>query len=169
MPKVFKITIEKVNGFCMYGFNEGDEFKFDGLNTPQGGFCGGAYHSIFPYLTMLNFGGKFPSSTTGEVIATCADQGKVIFKIADISEREEDEMNTFIKIKDIISNMGIEGGELKLQTNLTEDLGLDSTEMVEFLVSVEKTFGVKVSASQLEAGNIGEIVRLVDENAASNN
>jgi uncharacterized repeat protein (TIGR04076 family) len=88
MSKKFRISVQKVTGNCIYGLKQGQKFIFDGLNTPDGGFCGGAYHAIFPYLVMLNFNGKFPACTDNIVLASCADGGKVTLGI-EIYEGEE--------------------------------------------------------------------------------
>ncbi|MDD5010171.1 MAG: TIGR04076 family protein [Syntrophorhabdaceae bacterium] len=51
-------TIKAVKGTCSAGHKVGDVIDLSGRNT--GGMCGYLYHSLFPYLVMLQFGGGFP-------------------------------------------------------------------------------------------------------------
>jgi len=51
-------TIKAVKGTCSAGHKVGDVIDLSGRNT--GGMCGYLYHSLFPYLIMLQFGGGFP-------------------------------------------------------------------------------------------------------------
>jgi uncharacterized repeat protein (TIGR04076 family) len=51
--------IKNVKGSCSVGHKIGDQFELSGHDT--GGLCGFFYHSIFPYIIMLQFGGHFPS------------------------------------------------------------------------------------------------------------
>ena len=66
MPKVgYRIvgTIKEVKGHCHAGHYVGDKIELDAHDS--GGLCGFFYHDIFPYITMLQFGGSFPD-TWGE-------------------------------------------------------------------------------------------------------
>ncbi|MBP6941060.1 MAG: TIGR04076 family protein [Syntrophorhabdaceae bacterium] len=53
-----KGTIKSVKGTCSAGHRAGDVMDLSGRST--GGMCGYLYHSVFPYLIMLQFGGGFP-------------------------------------------------------------------------------------------------------------
>lgn len=55
-----KGTIKGVKGACNAGHKVGDVINLSGRNT--GGMCGYLYHSVFPYLMMLQFGGGFPAA-----------------------------------------------------------------------------------------------------------
>lgn len=81
-PKKLIVEVHKRKGKCFYGYNEGDTFEFTGLKTPAG-FCGAAYHMLFPLLFALNFGAKFPFMENPNSLntATCPDGGNVIFKV----------------------------------------------------------------------------------------
>ncbi len=84
MAKKFEIEVEKVNGYCACGYQEGDIFTCEGLNTPSQPFCGGAYAIIFPMQTALHAGATFdfeenPHSKTK---LACPDNGYVVFRIA---------------------------------------------------------------------------------------
>ena len=51
-------TIKAIKGTCSAGHRVGDRFELSGYSSD--GLCGFLYHSIFPYLIMLQFGGGFP-------------------------------------------------------------------------------------------------------------
>jgi len=52
-------TIKRVKGTCSAGHKVGDRLELSGHST--GGLCGFLYHSVFPYVIMLQFGGGFPA------------------------------------------------------------------------------------------------------------
>ena len=52
-------SIKGVKGHCSMGHKVGDEFEISAHNTA--GLCGFFYHDIFPYIVMLQFGGRFPA------------------------------------------------------------------------------------------------------------
>ena len=81
-PKKMIISVEEVTGHCFYEYKAGDEVEVRGLKTP-GGFCGAAYHTIFPVLFALNFGAKYPFTEDPDSIntVTCPDGGNVRFKV----------------------------------------------------------------------------------------
>ena len=81
-PKKMLIEVEQSDGTCHYCYHEGDKWEVTGLRTPEG-FCGAAYHLLFPVLFEMNFGASFsfekdPNCKTG---ITCPDGGKVKFKV----------------------------------------------------------------------------------------
>ena len=54
----------------------------------------------------------------------------------------------FEKVKDIIAEeLGIESDEIKLESNLTEDLGADSLDAIELIMAVEEAFDVEIADS----------------------
>ena len=57
-------TITDVKGRCWMGQKVGDTFELDGTHT--GGLCGHLYHSIYPYLIMLEYGASFPDDAENE-------------------------------------------------------------------------------------------------------
>ncbi len=70
-------TIKSVKGKCNAGHKAGDKIELSGHNT--GGLCGFFYHDIFPYIIMLQFGGKFPDEWGGEVRELeCMDRFNVV-------------------------------------------------------------------------------------------
>ena len=87
--KIFEIEVESVNGYCTAGYKAGDKFYAKGLNTPEKGFCGGAYMALFPMQNALHSGAQFnfeenPKSKTK---LACPDNGYVVFTIRLIEER----------------------------------------------------------------------------------
>jgi len=44
----------------------------------------------------------------------------------------------------LVDGIGLEPAELKQDACLKDDLGIDSTEMVEVIVALEKEFGLKI-------------------------
>ena len=81
--KRFEYTVEKVSGHCACGYKVGDVFSCEGMNTPNGSFCGGAFMVLFPIQVALHNGARFnfeenPKSK-GEL--ACPDNGYIIFRI----------------------------------------------------------------------------------------
>ena len=69
--------IKRVKGECSFGHKVGDKIELSIENT--GGLCGAFYHDIFPYIVMLQFGGKFPDEWGGEVITLdCMDVANAV-------------------------------------------------------------------------------------------
>lgn len=59
----------------------------------------------------------------------------------------------FEKVKDIIAEeLGIEADSIKLESNLTDDLGADSLDAIELIMAVEEEFDVEIADS--DATNI---------------
>jgi len=59
-------------------------------------------------------------------------------------------MDTKIKVKEILSNLlKVKIEELKDGSTLIDSIGVDSTEMVESVIALEKSFGVKLSPKEI--------------------
>ena len=62
MPKQvgYKVigTVTRVKGHCECGHKVGDKFELSGYSAD--GLCGFFYHDLYPYILMLQLGGKFP-------------------------------------------------------------------------------------------------------------
>ena len=65
-----------VRGDCSAGHKVGDKLKL-GCWDP-GGLCGFFYHDIFPNLSVLQFGGKYPWSQGNELTLECPDKFNAI-------------------------------------------------------------------------------------------
>lgn len=59
-------------------------------------------------------------------------------------------MDVKAKIKDVLVNLlKVKPQELKDDLNLQSSIGVDSTEMVETVIALEKAFGVKLSPKEI--------------------
>lgn len=81
-PKTMEIEVKECAGKCFYNYKAGDKIEVKGLKTPEG-FCGAAYHMMFPVLFALNFGAKFSFEDNPNSLSTptCPDGGNIIFKV----------------------------------------------------------------------------------------
>ena len=71
-------------GHCNHGHKLGDVLDVDCNNA--GGMCGFFYHSIFPQLNVMEFGGKYPWAPDGELILECPDRANaVVVKLSPIA------------------------------------------------------------------------------------
>jgi len=67
----------------------------------------------------------------------------------------------FEKVRDIIcEELGIEEDSIKLESNLTDDLGADSLDAIELIMAVEESFDVEIADS--EATKIKCVSDIVD-------
>jgi uncharacterized repeat protein (TIGR04076 family) len=70
-------TVKAAKGKCSAGHKVGDAFELSG-ESPNG-LCGYFYHDLFPYILMLQFGGKFPDEWGGEVLEfDCLDKANAV-------------------------------------------------------------------------------------------
>jgi len=59
-------------------------------------------------------------------------------------------METKGKIKEVLSNLlKVKIEELKDEVSLIDSIGVDSTEMVESVIALEKSFGIKLSPKEI--------------------
>ena len=81
-PKTMDIEVKERTGRCFYNYEVGDKVTAKGLKCPDG-FCGAAYHMLFPVLFGLNFGASFPFMEDPNSLDTpaCPDGGYVVFKV----------------------------------------------------------------------------------------
>jgi acyl carrier protein len=72
-------------------------------------------------------------------------------------------MDTKTKIKDVLVNLlRIKPEELKEDVPLQEGIGVDSTEMVETVIALEKEFKTKLSAKEItKFSTINEIEKVI--------
>lgn len=72
---------------------------------------------------------------------------------------------TFDKVKQIIAEqLGIDESTVKEDSKVIADLGADSLDIVELVMTVEDEFGVTVEDSQLEKiVTVADIVKLIDK------
>ena len=73
---------------------------------------------------------------------------------------------TFEKIKNILCDeFEIEEDEISLDSALLSDLGLDSIDLYDLVMSVEDTFEMELPDEELEKiSTVGDLVKFIEEN-----
>ncbi|MFX1513417.1 MAG: TIGR04076 family protein [Promethearchaeota archaeon] len=71
------------NGECSHGHKIGEKFE---LPDDCGKICSAAYHTIYPYITGLQYGACFPWEEDADTCTICCPDYKnpVVFKITRI-------------------------------------------------------------------------------------
>ncbi|CAM2868301.1 acyl carrier protein [Hathewaya histolytica] len=71
----------------------------------------------------------------------------------------------FEKVKNVIINqLGVEEEEIKLESKLIEDLGVDSLEIFEIVMSLEEEFDVEIPNEDIEGiKTVGEVVSYIEK------
>jgi acyl carrier protein len=77
-------------------------------------------------------------------------------------------MDTKSKVKDVLANLlKVKIAELKDESTLIDSIGVDSTEMVESVIALEKSFGVKLSPKEITKNStINDIVNNIQSKLA---
>ncbi|MFA5410855.1 MAG: acyl carrier protein [Candidatus Omnitrophota bacterium] len=72
-------------------------------------------------------------------------------------------MDTKAKIKEVLVNLlKVRPEELKDEINLTDSIGVDSTEMVETVIALEKAFSTKLSPQEItKFSSINDIEKII--------
>lgn len=67
------------------------------------------------------------------------------------------------KVKEILADqLGIDASKLTLQTNIATDLGADSLDLVEILMSLEDEFNISIPDEKIsEIKTVGQIVEYI--------
>ena len=73
----------------------------------------------------------------------------------------------FEKLKNIIAEvLNVDADEITMDTTFVDDLGADSLDLVDLVMSVEEEFGVKVADEDLEnIKTVGDIVNYIEDRA----
>ena len=73
-------------------------------------------------------------------------------------------MSTYEKVKSIVTEkLGCDEAEVTLNASLSEDLGADSLDAVELIMTFEEDFGISIPTEKTEELNtIEDIVKLID-------
>lgn len=73
----------------------------------------------------------------------------------------------FDKLKElVVDQLGVEEDEVTMEATMQDDLGADSLDLVDLVMSVEEEFGVKVADEDLESiKTVGDIVNYIEEKA----
>ena len=70
----------------------------------------------------------------------------------------------FEQVKDaLVESLNIDGADIKVESNLKEDLGIDSLAAVELSLDLESEFDVEISDEELAAlVTVEDIVKLIE-------
>ena len=73
----------------------------------------------------------------------------------------------FDKLKElVVDQLGVEEDEVTMEASMQDDLGVDSLDLVDLVMSVEEEFGVKVADEDLEnIKTVGDIVNYIEDRA----
>ena len=74
----------------------------------------------------------------------------------------------FEKLKAIaVNQIGIDEEKVTPESDIIKDLGLDSLDIVDMLMSVEETFGVTIDDGDVaEMKTVADVVKFIEDNAA---
>jgi len=72
LESTLEAEVLEVKGTCTAGHKKGDRFQLSCYDS--GGLCGFFYHDIFPSLSVMQFGGKYPWSPADELVLECPDR-----------------------------------------------------------------------------------------------
>ena len=74
-------------------------------------------------------------------------------------------MSIITKIKSIIADKnGIDESEITAESNFTNDLGMDSLDLVELVLELEREFNIEISDNDAEnIRTVGEAVAYIDK------
>jgi uncharacterized repeat protein (TIGR04076 family) len=68
----FMATVTGAKGACHANHKTGQRFELNCYDS--GGLCGFFYHDIFPYLSVMQFGGKYPWWDKEQIEVECPDR-----------------------------------------------------------------------------------------------
>lgn len=73
------------------------------------------------------------------------------------------------KVKKVIQNtIGVKAEEIELGAKLYDSLSVDSTEMVEITVGLEKSFGIKIGKDEVtKFSSVSDIIKVVTDKQAA--
>ncbi len=71
----------------------------------------------------------------------------------------------FDKVKDIIvDQLDVDEDKVTLEASITEDLGADSLDVVDLIMSLEEEFDIKIPDEEVEnVKTVGDIVKFIEE------
>ncbi len=73
----------------------------------------------------------------------------------------------FEKVRDIlVEQLDVEEDKVTMEASITDDLGADSLDVVDLVMSLEEEFDVEIPDDQVEnIKTVGDIVRYIEDNA----
>ena len=71
----------------------------------------------------------------------------------------------FEKVKEVVAEqLGISQEEITKESNIIEDLGADSLDVIEMLMTLEEEYGIAVPNDKInQVKTIGEVVELIED------
>ncbi len=71
----------------------------------------------------------------------------------------------FDKVKDIIvDQLDVDEDKITMEASITEDLGADSLDVVDLIMSLEEEFDIKIPDEEVEnVKTVGDIVKFIEE------
>ena len=74
----------------------------------------------------------------------------------------------FEKVRDIlVDQLDVEEEKVTMDASITDDLGADSLDVVDLVMSLEEEFDVEIPDNQVEnIKTVGDIVRSIEDNVA---
>ncbi len=75
-PRALTAEIIDVKGECTAGHKKGDRFSLGCYDS--GGLCGFFYHDIFPSLSVMQFGGRYPWNKEDAMVIECPDRKNAV-------------------------------------------------------------------------------------------
>lgn len=71
----------------------------------------------------------------------------------------------FDKVKDIIvDQLDVDEDKITMDSSITEDLGADSLDVVDLIMSLEEEFDIKIPDEEVEnVKTVGDIVKFIEE------
>ncbi len=81
-------------------------------------------------------------------------------------EKMEDLVMIFEKLKDIIAEqLSVEADEVSLDSNIQDDLGADSLDVVDLITTIEDEFDISIPDEAVEEiKTVGDIVNYIEKN-----
>ena len=72
----------------------------------------------------------------------------------------------FDKVKDIIvDQLDVDEDKVTMEASITEDLGADSLDVVDLVMSLEEEFDIEIPDEEVEnIKTVGDIVKYIEEN-----
>ncbi len=79
----------------------------------------------------------------------------------------EKQTEIFEAVKDRLAERGIDAEDVKMESSLSGDLGLDSLDTVELTLGLEERFNIEIPDSELEdLETVGDAVGLIEKKLA---
>ena len=83
-----------------------------------------------------------------------------------IKEKMEDQIMIFEKLKDIIAEqLSVEADEVNMDSNIQDDLGADSLDVVDLITTIEDEFDISIPDEAVEEiKTVNDIVNYIEKN-----